>query len=59
VELTLAINNLKAAKTQKNELHARLKKLEEAAKRKPQPVATSKKPIKQKKEQGRSDLFLH
>ena len=59
VELSLAKNNLKAAKAQKNELHARLQKLEEAAKRKPQPVATFRKPIEQKKKQGRLDLFLH
>jgi hypothetical protein len=58
-ELSLAKNNLKAAKAQRNELHARRQKLEEAAKRKPQPAATSKKPIEQKKGQGRSDLFLH
>ena len=59
VELSLAENNLKAAKAQKNELHARLQKLGEAAKRKPQPVAISKKPVEQKKKQEGSDLFLH
>ena len=42
--LSLVKHNRKTAKTQKGDLHARVQKLGEAAKRKPQPIAPSNKP---------------
>ena len=48
-ELSLAENDLETAKAQKSELDSQVRKLEEAATRKPQPVAAHKKPNGQKK----------
>ena len=48
-ELSLAENDLETAKAQKSELDSQVRKLEEAAKTKPQPVAAHKKPNGQKK----------
>ena len=49
-ELSLVKDNLETMKTQKDELEVQVQQLQEAAKKKPQPVAAPKKPnIPQKK----------
>ena len=48
---------IETTQTEYDKLDARVRKLEEAAKRKPQPIAASKKPNDQKKKQVR--LLVH
>jgi len=51
--LSEANGQLEATQTKQDDLEKRVRRLEQAAKRKPQPVAVSKKPDNQKKKRAR------